>query len=737
MNSQVKFIPDAVAAALVQGSHSDPFSVLGPHRAGNGAEQLVRVFQPGADAIDVVSHDGKTVLARLNRIHSEGLFEGVITQSQLQHYQLLVHFPLTTLLREDPYRFGSGLQADDLHLFHEGRHERVYEFLGSNKKTIDGVEGIQFAVWAPNARRVAVIGDFNNWDDRVHGMRLHFKSGIWEIFLPGVQSGEHYKYAIYAADGTLLPLKSDPYARYMELRPGTASRVSATESFQWQDPEWMQTRGAKQHCEAAISIYEVHPGSWRRGSTPEELLNYRALADLLIPYVKDLGFTHIQLMPVNEHPFEGSWGYQPVGMFAPSCRFGNANDFRYLVDLAHRNDIGVLLDWVPGHFPADEHGLGRFDGTHLYEHSDPRQGFHPDWKTYIFNYDRPEVVSYLLSNALYWLEEFHIDGLRFDAVASMLYLDYSRKEGEWLPNHYGGRENLAAIAVLRLINTRAYQRHNDIMMVAEESTAWPGVTRFADSGGLGFGFKWNLGWMNDTLGYMQRDPIHRQYHHNDMTFGLLYAFSENFILPLSHDEVVHGKRALLEKMPGDDWQKFASLRAYLAFMWGHPGKKLLFMGGEFGQRAEWNHDLSLDWHLLQYPAHSGLQKLVRDLNGIYVRSPALWRHDSRPQGFEWIAAGENTGAMFIFMRRCDNESDVIVISNFTPTLYEHFRFGVPAAGVYRECINTNSEYYGGTNHGNLGMLKTEQIPSHGRPFSLGLVIPPLGTVILKRDSTPG
>ncbi|MCB1670142.1 MAG: 1,4-alpha-glucan branching protein GlgB, partial [Pseudomonadales bacterium] len=567
MNGHRQLIDNAVLESVLAGNFNNPFAVLGIHTVEDGRQRVIRAFLPGAEAVEVLGSDSETILGELQRLHRSGFFEGLVPYPDLNRYRLRVHYPLTSLDIDDPYRFPSSLGADDLYLFHEGSHEYAYRMLGANPLSQDGVTGVRFAVWAPNARRVAVVGDFNNWDERTHPMRVHYESGIWELFLPGVAVGENYKYAIQAADGNPLPLKADPFARWMELRPGTASRVPPVEKFGWQDLEWMENRGERQRIDSPVSIYEVHPGSWRRGGDGSEFLDYRELADQLIPYVSDLGFTHIQLMPINEHPFDGSWGYQPLGMFAPSCRYGTANDFRYLVDLAHRHGLGVLLDWVPGHFPTDTHGLGYFDGTHLYEHSDPRQGFHPDWKTYIFNYDRPEVRSYLLSNALYWLDEFHIDGLRFDAVASMLYLDYSREEGEWLPNHLGGRENLAAIDLLRQINTRAYDRFPDIMMIAEESTAWPGVTHFADNGGLGFGFKWNLGWMNDTLTYMGRDPIHRQYHQNEMTFGLLYGFSENFILPLSHDEVVHGKRSLLEKMPGDDWQKFANLRAYLGFMW--------------------------------------------------------------------------------------------------------------------------------------------------------------------------
>ncbi len=735
MNNHRQIIDNAVLESVVAGNFNNPFAVLGIHSTKDNSRRVIRTYLPGAEAVEVLGTDSETLLGELERLHKSGFFEGMIAYPELTRYRLRVHYPLTSIDIDDPYRFPTTLGADDLYLFHEGSNEYAYRMLGANPISQDGVIGVRFAVWAPNARRVAVVGDFNNWDERIHPMRVHYDSGVWDLFLPGVKPGENYKYAIQAADGNSLPLKADPYARAMELRPGTASRIPAEVKFTWQDLDWMQNRGKRQQIDSPVTIYEVHAGSWRRGGDGDRFLDYRQLADSLIPYVRDLGFTHIQLMPINEHPFDGSWGYQPLGMFAPSCRYGSTNDFRYLVDLAHRNDIGVLLDWVPGHFPTDNHGLGYFDGTHLYEHSDPRQGFHPDWKTYIFNYDRPEVRSYLLSNALYWLEEFHIDGLRFDAVASMLYLDYSREEGEWLPNHLGGRENLAAIDLLRQINTRAYQRFPDIMMIAEESTAWPGITHFADSGGLGFGFKWNLGWMNDTLTYMSRDPIHRQYHQNEMTFGLLYGFSENFILPLSHDEVVHGKQSLLEKMPGDDWQKFANLRAYLGFMWGHPGKQLLFMGAEIAQRQEWNHDQSLDWHLLQYESHKGIQRLVRELNRLYLQYPSLWRRDSDPQAFEWIAAGEHSGAIFLFLRKGQvDDEPVIVACNLTPTLYESYRFGVPEPGTWLERLNTNSADYGGTGHGNPDGVEADHIPSHGRRYSLIVTLPPLATLILTRQA---
>lgn len=730
-------LADGTMRAVVEGYHGDPFSVLGPHALPDSQDRVLRVFRPGAQAIRLRDRDEGNCIAELEQVHKAGLFAGIVSAPEAANYRLEVDYPLETVVQEDAYRFAPQISRDDLHLFHEGRHERAYEFLGANHRVIDQVPGVLFSVWAPNASRVSLVGEFNNWDARMHGMRMLHDSGVWELFLPAVEPDTLYKFAIRDSEGKQLPLKADPYAKQMELSPGTASRVPPASNFDWQDGHWMQTRGKNHQSRSPISIYEVHLGSWRRRDG-NQLLSYRELADSLLPYVKELGFTHIQLMPVKEHPFGGSWGYQPIGIFAPTSRFGAADDFRYLIDRAHAEELGVLLDWVPGHFPTDEHGLGKFDGTHLYEHEDARLGFHPDWKTYIFNYDRSEVVSYLLSNALFWLREFHIDGLRFDAVASMLYLDYSREAGQWLPNKYGGRENLAAIDLLRLINTRAYANDPDIMMVAEESTAWPGVTRFVDSGGLGFGFKWNLGWMNDTLQYMHRDPVHRKYHHNEMTFGLAYAFSENFILPLSHDEVVYGKRSLLEKMPGDDWQKFANLRGYLGFMWGHPGKKLLFMGGEFAQRQEWQHDYSLDWHLLDEGLHPGVQHLVKDLNHLYREHPALWLDDSRPEGFEWIAAGEESGAIFVFVRQgtppgAQESQKILVVCNFTPTVHHDYHIGVPRPGDYIERLNTDSNYYGGSNQGNPQPLAALPQPSHGQQWSLRLTLPPLATLYLTVD----
>lgn len=553
------------------------------------------------------------------------------------------------------------------------------------------------------------------------------------MFVPGISAGALYKFEIRSEDGRTLPLKADPFAFAMQHPPQNASVVCPPSAHQWDDARWMEARGARNHRAAPISIYEVHLGSWRRAAEQgNRYLSYREFAQQLIPYLSDMAFTHVQLMPISEYPFDGSWGYQPIGLFAPTSRFGSPDDFRYFVDQCHQHDIGVLIDWVPGHFPTDEHGIGEFDGSHLYEHADPRQGFHQDWNTYIYNFGRKEVSNYLLANALYWLEQFHIDGLRVDAVASMLYLDYSRKAGEWVPNEHGGRENLAAIKFLRRVNELAYGRHEGVTTVAEESTAWPGVSQPTYLGGLGFGYKWNMGWMNDTLSYMQQDPVHRRYHHHQMTFGLHYAFSENFVLPLSHDEVVHGKGSLLTRMPGDTWQKFANLRAYFGFMWAHPGKKLLFMGGEFAQGAEWNHDQSLDWHLLELHWHSGVQQLVRELNHVYRDIKALHELDGEAEGFEWIEANDADRSIYVFIRKSRNgKNPVVVVSNFTPVLREQCRIGVTGPGIFEERINTDAEVYGGSNAGNAGEVRAEQVTSHGREWSLCLTVPPLSTLILE------
>ncbi|MDP2282499.1 MAG: 1,4-alpha-glucan branching protein GlgB [Pseudohongiella sp.] len=632
--------------------------------------------------------------------------------------------------RQSPAHTAPGqhlISPQDLYLFARGEHECMFDVLGAHLTE----QGTRFAVWAPNASAVFVCGDFNYWSPDAHALHRQGDSGVWAGEFRGVVSGMHYKYRIISADGRVMPLKADPYAQESQYRPDTASMVPHVPGHTWSDQAWLAKRQQTPHHRDALLIYELHAGSWRRGPD-NQFLNYRELADQLIPYVVDLGFTHIQLMPITEYPFDGSWGYQPTGLFSPTRRLGAPDDLRYLIDLAHRHGIGVLLDWVPAHFPADDHSLKQFDGTCLYEHEDPRKGFHPDWNTLIYNFSRGEVISFLLSSAVYWLQEFHFDGLRVDAVASMLYLNYSRKDGEWLPNEYGGVENLEAIRLLQTINERVHQRVPGVMMIAEESTAWPGVTQLTAQGGLGFGFKWNMGWMNDTLRYVSRDPIHRRYHHHDIRFGLSYAFSEQFILPLSHDEVVHGKRSLLEKMPGDDWQKFANLRVTLGLMWAHPGKKLLFMGAEFAQRQEWNHDKALDWHLLDHASHQGIHTLVRDLNYTLRSHPALFELDSNPDGFSWIDADAEHQSVFVFLRRSQSHAGqtIIAVSNFTPAVHHSWRIGVPAAGRYTEILNTDSHFYGGSGTGNLGAVTAEAVASHGYDWSVVLTLPPLGTLWL-------
>ena len=619
--------------------------------------------------------------------------------------------------------FASTIGDTDAWLLAEGTHRRPYERMGAQLIELDGVAGVSFAVWAPNARRVAVVGSFNGWDGGRHAMRLHPNVGVWETFIPGVKAGELYKFEIETITGEILH-KADPYAFRAQLRPETASVVQGLPPVRAIDP----ARKAANGLSAPISVYEVHLGSWRRADG-ERWLSYRELAEQLVPYAKDMGFTHIELLPVNEHPFDGSWGYQPTGLYAPTSRFGTPEDFAHLVDTAHANGIGVLLDWVPGHFPTDGFALARFDGTHLYEHADPKEGFHQDWNTLIYNFGRREVLGFLAGNALYWIERFGIDGLRVDAVASMLYRDYSRKEGEWVPNVHGGRENLEAIAFLRRMNEVVGTERPDAITVAEESTSFPMVSRPGDMGGLGFHYKWNMGWMNDTLRYMQEDPVNRKYHHDKMAFGLVYAFSENFVLPLSHDEVVHGKGSILTRMPGDEWQRFANVRAYYGFMWGHPGKKLLFMGCEFGQVREWNADASLDWHLLDNPLHSGVQRLVRDLNTVMRAWPALHQLDVEGRGFEWISHDDRENSVLSFVRRAEDGSFVVVLCNFTPLVRQDYRIGVPAAGSYRELINTDLAVYGGSGVGN-GIIATEARPLHGRAQSLAVTLPPLSTLML-------
>ncbi len=724
--------PDAAAiAAIAEGRHGDPFAVLGLHTTPDGT-QSIRAFWPGAEAATIIDAATGEEMATLETLHPDGFFAGPVTgHGEAFAYRLRFTHGSASWEAEDPYRFSSVLGDMDIYLMAEGSHRRIYERLGAHPRTIDGVEGVSFAVWAPNAKRVSVVGDFNQWDGRRHPMRKRVEAGVWEIFLPGVMPGAHYKYELVTRDDTPPSLKADPVGFQQEVPPATASCVVGLPPLEWHDAEWMAARGEKQALSAPISIYEVHLGSWRRGEG-NSLLTYDELAEQLLAYVEDMGFTHIECLPVSEHPFSGSWGYQPIGLFAPTSRFGSHEAFARFVDRFHQAGIGVIIDWVPAHFPSDAHGLVRFDGTALYEHEDPRLGFHQDWNTLIYNFGRTEVRNFLVANALYWLERFHIDALRVDAVASMLYLDYSREVGEWIPNVHGGRENLDAIAFLRELNTRLFADHPGATTIAEESTAWPQVSRPVDGGGLGFGYKWNMGWMHDTLEYMSHEPVHRKYHHHQMTFGIHYAFSENFVLPLSHDEVVHGKGSLLAKMPGDRWQKFANLRAYYAFMWTHPGKKLLFMGGEFGQEREWNHDFSLDWHLLDDPAHRTLQALVRDLNRLYREIPALHARDADPGGFEWIDATDSDNSVYAFMRHGGpGDAPVLVVCNFTPVVRENYRIGVPCGERWTERLNTDAAIYGGSNVGNSGTVFADPEGWHGRPASLSLTLPPLATIVLQ------
>ena len=723
-------LSQADAERIAAGTHADPFSVLGRHK--RGGETTITVFDPGAAELVAVAGKKRHALTAV-----EGVF-GVFTGPGPARAAYTLEGKAldgTTWSYEDPYRFGPVLGDIDEYLIAEGTHQRLWDALGAHVMTHEGSDGTHFAVWAPAARRVSVVGDFNQWNGARHPMRARGTTGVWEIFLPGVGEGAAYKYQITGADGTVLPLKADPVGFGSQHPPETASIVRDIRGYGWRDGDWMATRKARQDRAAPISVYEVHLGSWRRrtdeGGRP---ISYKETASELVDYAADMGFTHIEFLPLSEHPFDGSWGYQPVGMFAPTIRFGPPHEFRDLVDAAHQKGIGVLLDWVPGHFPTDDHGLARFDGTALYEHADPKEGFHQDWNTLIYNFGRVEVANYLVSNALYWTEEYHIDGLRVDAVASMLYRDYSRKDGEWIPNKDGGRENYEAIAMLQRMNATVYGADDTIMTVAEESTAFPGVSRPVDAGGLGFGYKWNMGWMNDTLEYIQKDPVHRKYHHHQMTFGLHYAFSENFILPISHDEVVHGKGAMLSKMPGNDWEKFANLRAYYGFMWGHPGKKLLFMGQEFGQRAEWNHNGELDWGALNDPAHAGLQRLVRDLNTLYREVPALHVKDCEPAGFQWIDENDAEESILAWARfGAETDAPAVVISNFTPVERTGWQVGLPRDGAWREALNTDAALYGGANRGNMGTVEAGLDGWHGQPASARVTIPPLSTVILVCD----
>jgi len=730
--------PD-VLGALASGDHADPFAVLGMHEAEDG-RLVVRACLPGARSVAVVgAADGK-VVADLPRVHEAGIFAGLLGSRRRRFpYRLRIDWNGQVMEAEDAFRFPPVISDFDLHLLGEGNHLRAYQVMGAHPRTVDGIDGVAFAVWAPNARRVSVVGNFNGWDGRRHVMRLRHGFGIWEIFVPGIGPGEPYKFEIKGRNGRLLPLKTDPYAFATETPPKTASVVASDRPFAWSDDLWRGRLGEINALDAPFSVYEVHLGSWRR--KPEEgnrYLTYRELADELIPYVRGLGFTHIELMPVSEFPFDGSWGYQPIGLFSPTSRFGSPDDFRAFVDACHAADVGVLIDWVPGHFPTDEHGLGFFDGTHLYEHADPRKGRHTDWGTLIYNYGRCEVANFLLANARYWIDSFHIDGLRVDAVASMLYLDYSRKPGEWVPNQYGGNENLEAVAFLRRMNEVIFADNSGATTVAEESTAWPMVSRPTYLGGLGFGLKWNMGWMHDTLQYMAKEPIFRRHHLNNLTFGLLYAFTENFVLALSHDEVVHGKGSLLGRMPGDRWQKFANLRAYFAFMFGHPGKKLLFMGADIAQEREWSHERSLDWHLLGDPLHAGIQRLLGDLNRLYRNTPALHEIDFEPAGFAWIDCQDVDHSVVSFLRRGRRPEDVaVVVCNFTPVVHRGYRIGVPSGDFYVECINTDATEYGGSGVGNLGGVQAAAVPAHSHPWSVDLTLPPLAVLILRPRVTGG
>jgi 1,4-alpha-glucan branching enzyme len=714
---------DAFRSALLE----DPFSVRGPHETEAGT--VVRAVLPGAHSMQLVDPDGG-ILADA-AYEGAGLFVGRLPKRV--PYRLRIGWDAATQEVEDPYAFGPVLGEMDIYLFSEGSHWQLADKFGAVPMEHEGVAGVAFAVWAPSARRVSVVGDFNSWDGRRHPMRLRLEAGVWEIFIPGLTPGEIYKYEIVARDGRTLPLKADPIARQAEHPPATASIVSASADFVWQDGDWMATRAERQVPTAPIAIYEVHAPSWMR---PEGAmtgtLSWDGLAERLIPYVRELGFTHIELLPIMEHPFSGSWGYQPLSQFAPTARLGTPAQFARFVDTCHQAGIGVILDWVPAHFPNDAHGLAHFDGTALYEHTDPREGFHPDWNTCVFNLGRSEVQGFLIASALWWLERFHVDGLRVDAVASMLYRDYSRKTGEWIPNQYGGRENLEAIAFLRRLNRIVAERCPGAITIAEESTAWPGVTAPVEQGGLGFSYKWNMGWMNDTLRYIAHDPIHRRWHHSDWTFGLLYAFSERYVLPLSHDEVVHGKGSLYHRVPGDAWRKLATLRAYFAFMWTHPGKKLLFMGGELAMPTEWNHDGSLPWHLLQDAGHGAVKNVVADLNRLYTAEHSLHRLDADPAGFAWIINDDSDNCVFAYARFAGNAAPLLIVANMTPVVRGYYRLGVPRAGRWREIFNTDASLYGGSNVGNsAGAILSQAGALHGHEQHIEITLPPLATLIFK------
>jgi 1,4-alpha-glucan branching enzyme len=711
---------------IINSSHHDPFSVLGRHPTDKD-NCVIRVFLPSAEEVRLAD-----LGAPLHRIKGTDFFEWHGPADQVDNYYELEWTDAHGYnhRRHDPYSFLPQLSDFDIHLLNEGNHQHAYNMMGAHEREIEGIKGTLFSVWAPGAERVSVIGNFNSWDGRTHPMRARGGSGVWELFLPGILSGEVYKFELRNRQSMESFEKTDPYGQQFEHRPKTASVITHKSGYNWNDEDWIKNRSEAPWAHKPMSIYEVHLGSWQQDEQGN-FLSYRELAHRLVDYVGDLGFTHIELLPITEHPLDASWGYQTTGYFAPTSRFGEPDDFRYFVNHCHEHNIGVILDWAPGHFPKDAFALARFDGTALYEHEDPRRGEHQDWGTLIFNYERNEVRAFLVSSAMYWVEEFHIDGLRVDAVASMLYLDYSREADEWLPNEYGGNENLGAIEFLRQLNTVVQEKHHGVQVIAEESTSWPQVTRPPWLGGLGFTMKWNMGWMNDSLDYFGHDPIHRLYHHDQLTFGLLYSFSENFVLPFSHDEVVHGKRSLLYRMPGDEWQRFANLRLLFTYMWTYPGKKLLFMGCEFGQGDEWNFDESLQWYLLQFEHHRGAQALIRDLNRLYQELPELHQHDFDWQGFEWVDCHDAAQSILSYQRKSD-DSFVVILLNFTPVPRQGYRIGVPEPGCYTERLNSDSEYYGGSNMGNASEIWAEEKPWMGHPYSLELTVPPLGGIILRK-----
>jgi 1,4-alpha-glucan branching enzyme len=721
---------------LVDGTMDNPAQMLGPHPITCGDREAisVRAFLPESDRVWLVDkvHDE---VRPMRRVHPSGFFEAIcpIPASQAANYRLRVaskNGEITEM--HDPYAVEPLLTEFDLFLFGEGRNWKLYDKMGAHTRTVDDVAGVNFAVWAPNAESVQVVGDFNHWNGNQHSMRKHIPAGVWELFVPNIADGEKYKFRIKMRGGHSID-KTDPYGFYAELPPRTASIVTSLDTYSWNDEAWLDQRAARDPLRQAINVYELHLGSWRRDPAGHHgWMNYRKIAHQLVDYCRDMGFTHVELMPISEHPFTGSWGYQTVGYFGVTSRYGTAEDFMYFVDHCHQNGIGVILDWVPAHFPKDAHGLREFDGSALYEHADPRQGEHPDWGTMIFNYGRNEVRNFLTSNALFWMDKYHIDGLRVDAVASLLYLDYSRNDGEWIPNAYGGRENLEAIHMLREFNEQAHGQYPGILTLAEESTAWPGVSRPTSCGGLGFSIKWNMGWMNDTLRYMRHEPIHRQYHHDELTFSLIYAFTENFTLPLSHDEVVHGKGSLISQMSGDLWQKFANLRLLYSYMWTHPGKKLLFMGCEFAQWHEWDYDSEIQWELLEWETHRGVKKMLADLNHLVINEPALHEVDFSGDGFEWIDCMNRHDSITVFLRKALDPKDyVVVANNFTPVVREGYRIGVPQAGFYKEIFNSDSSYYAGSNVGNATQVEATAIPHQGRPASILINLPPLATVVLK------